>query len=65
MDDMEKKKFLTLPGFELRPLGRPAYTDYAIPAPEFENSEAFNSVIWPFTPLHCLSFVGVEGLHCS
>jgi hypothetical protein len=31
MDDAEKKKFLTLPGLELRPLGRPAsrYTDCA------------------------------------
>jgi hypothetical protein len=32
--DMEKRKFLTLPGLELRPLGRPAvasrYTDCAI-----------------------------------
>jgi hypothetical protein len=24
LDDVEKRKFLTLPGFELRPLGRPA-----------------------------------------
>jgi hypothetical protein len=36
LDDLEKRKFLTLPGLELRPLGRPAvasrYTDYAIPA---------------------------------
>jgi hypothetical protein len=24
LDDMEKRKFLTLPGFELRPIGRPA-----------------------------------------
>jgi hypothetical protein len=23
LDDVEKRKFLTLPGFELRPLGRP------------------------------------------
>jgi hypothetical protein len=30
-DDMEKWKFLTLPGLEFRPLGR--YTDYDIPAP--------------------------------
>jgi hypothetical protein len=35
LDDMKKRKFLTLLGLELRPLGRPAsgYTDYAIPAP--------------------------------
>jgi hypothetical protein len=25
LDDMEKRKFLTLPGLELRPLGRPAH----------------------------------------
>jgi hypothetical protein len=24
LDDVEKRKFLTLPGLELRPLGRPA-----------------------------------------
>jgi hypothetical protein len=24
LDDLEKRKFLTLPGFELRPVGRPA-----------------------------------------
>jgi hypothetical protein len=33
LDDLEKRKFLTLPGLELRPLSRPArsylYTDYA------------------------------------
>jgi hypothetical protein len=38
LDDLEKEKFLTLPGLELRPLGRPAvasrYTDCAIPAPD-------------------------------
>jgi hypothetical protein len=37
LDDLEKIKFLTLPGLELRPLGRPPTvasrnTDYAIPA---------------------------------
>jgi hypothetical protein len=25
LDDVEKRKFLTLPGLELRPLGRPAW----------------------------------------
>jgi hypothetical protein len=24
LDDVEKRKFMTLPGFQLRPLGRPA-----------------------------------------
>jgi hypothetical protein len=37
LDDLEKRKFLILPGLELRPFGRPAlasrFTDYAIPAP--------------------------------
>jgi hypothetical protein len=34
LDDVEKRKYLALPGLELRPLGRPASrcTDYAIPA---------------------------------
>jgi hypothetical protein len=33
MDDVKERKFLTLPGLELRSLGRLArsYTDYAIP----------------------------------
>jgi hypothetical protein len=26
LDDVEKRKFLTLPGLELRPLGRPAHS---------------------------------------
>jgi hypothetical protein len=37
LDDLEKRKFLTLPGLELRPLSRPdrgrRYTHYATPAP--------------------------------
>jgi hypothetical protein len=35
-DDVEKRKFLTLPELELRPLGR-RYTDYAIPACQLKN----------------------------
>jgi hypothetical protein len=31
MDDLEKRKFLTLPGVELRSLGRPARRFVAIP----------------------------------
>jgi hypothetical protein len=31
LDDVEKRKLLTLPGLEIRPLG--LYTDCAIPAP--------------------------------
>jgi hypothetical protein len=34
LDDVEKRIFLILPGFEIRPLGRPVrrhrYTDYAV-----------------------------------
>jgi hypothetical protein len=35
VDDVEKRKFLTLPALELRPIWRSAsrYTDYAMPAP--------------------------------
>jgi hypothetical protein len=35
LDDVEKRKFLTLSGLELRPPGRPArrYTDYVTRAP--------------------------------
>jgi hypothetical protein len=35
LEDAEKRKFLTLSGLELWPLGRPAspYTEYAISAP--------------------------------
>jgi hypothetical protein len=32
LDDMEKRKFFTLPGLELQPVAS-RYTDYAIPAP--------------------------------
>jgi hypothetical protein len=31
LNEMEKRKFLTLPGLELRPLGRPAHKLVAIP----------------------------------
>jgi hypothetical protein len=37
LDDLEKRKFLTLPELELRSLGHSAlsrYTDYAIPVPK-------------------------------
>jgi hypothetical protein len=40
LDDLEKRKFLTLPWLELRPLRCPAvasrYTDYATPAPDIK-----------------------------
>jgi hypothetical protein len=38
LDDLEKRKCLTLQGLELRPFSRPApasrYTDYATPTPK-------------------------------
>jgi hypothetical protein len=36
LDDVEKRKFLTLPGLELRPLGRPAHSQslYRLPYPD-------------------------------
>jgi hypothetical protein len=41
LHDVEKRKFLTLLGLELRPLGRPVvaspYSDYAIPAANWTN----------------------------
>jgi hypothetical protein len=45
LDDLEKGIFLTLPGLELRPLGRPAsrYTDYTIPAPHLQ----YDSTVFP------------------
>jgi hypothetical protein len=33
LEDLEKRKFFTLPGFELQPIAS-RYTDYAIPAPQ-------------------------------
>jgi hypothetical protein len=48
LDDLEKRKFLTLPGLELRPLSvvQPVasrYTDYAIPAPQIVGSVCLKS----------------------
>jgi hypothetical protein len=37
LDDVEKRKFLTLPRLEIRPLGR--FTHYAIPAPTITEEE--------------------------
>jgi hypothetical protein len=45
-DDVKKRRFLTLPGLELRPLGRPTlasrYSDYAIPGPPFLQGSCLN-----------------------
>jgi hypothetical protein len=67
MDDLEKRKFLTLPGFELRSLRHPAsrYTDYATPAPH--NSiilkEIWKTCTWTMVTT-CLSrwsiYYGIE-----
>jgi hypothetical protein len=51
LDDVENRKFLTLPGLELRPLGRPSsrYTDYAIPTPIIFQGQSANSgsgMVW-------------------
>jgi hypothetical protein len=55
LDNVEKRKFLILPGLELRPPGRPPvasrYTDYAIPAP-LTMAGVWN--IWSFPELHVL-----------
>jgi hypothetical protein len=40
LDDMEKRKFLTLPGLKLRPLGRPA------------RSQSLNRLLYPSSILH-------------
>jgi hypothetical protein len=34
LDDVQKRKFLTLPGLELQPVSS-RYTDYAIPVPYY------------------------------
>jgi hypothetical protein len=49
LDDMEKRKFLTLSGLKLRLLGRPvasSYTDCAIPALSFN--------VWGLLTSQCL-----------
>jgi hypothetical protein len=44
LDDVEKRKFLTLPGPELRPLGRPARSQslYRLRSPVGEEHDAFD-----------------------
>jgi hypothetical protein len=47
LDDVEKRKIFTLPGFELRPLGRPARSQslYRLSYPGLESGESIlNSV---------------------
>jgi hypothetical protein len=68
LDDVEKRKFLTLPGLELEPVAS-RYTDYHIPAPIalFAYSGGWSpnwvhSAPRPFTVLLCLPrvIVGME-----
>jgi hypothetical protein len=46
--DMEKRKFLTLPGLELRPLGRPARSQslYRLRYPGSQESELIKRTPW-------------------
>jgi hypothetical protein len=61
LDDVEKRKFLNLPGLELRPLAvvQPVasrYTDYAIPAPFLSygrhNLNRTNEAWYKQSPIH-------------
>jgi hypothetical protein len=47
LDEMEKRKFLTLPGLELRPLGRPARSQllYRLSYPGFYELQCRNAKI--------------------
>jgi hypothetical protein len=47
LDDMEKRKSLTLPGLELRPLGRPASSQslYRLRYPGFLLTEVYQILI--------------------
>jgi hypothetical protein len=66
LDDVEKRKFLTLLGLELRPLGRPAcsqsLTDYAIPAPPYIFIYIQNYVSFSFVGFCKHSFLGFPKL---
>jgi hypothetical protein len=44
LDDVEKRKFLTIPGLELRPLGHPARSQsmYRLRYPDFGNINLLN-----------------------
>jgi hypothetical protein len=56
LDDIEKRKFLTLPGLELRPLGR--YTDCATPAHRYEKCDL------SINDLHMKALMSYYALRC-
>jgi hypothetical protein len=49
LDDVEKKKCLTLPGLELRPLGRPPRSQ-TLYRPRFPGSEGFCTIVVDIMP---------------
>jgi hypothetical protein len=46
LDDLENRKFFTLMGIEIRPVGHPARTDYAIPGLAGHNGTAAGHRTW-------------------
>jgi hypothetical protein len=48
LDDVEKRKFLTLPGLELRPLGRPARSQslYRLSYPGSNNKRTLRKLVY-------------------
>jgi hypothetical protein len=50
LDEIEKLKFFTLPGLELRPLGGQSvvscYIDYALPTPYYHTGGVLTSVVF-------------------
>jgi hypothetical protein len=48
LDDMEKRKFLTIPGLELRPLGRPSRSQslYRLSYPDLTLLLALFVTVW-------------------
>jgi hypothetical protein len=61
LDDMVKRKFLTLPGLELRPLGRPALNQslYPLRYPSSQSSRQYSMNVNPGTHI-----MGSTGYGC-
>jgi hypothetical protein len=58
LDDVGKRKFLTVPGLTLQSLGRSARSDYAIPAPR----------TFPVVDVSTIIYAKVKfnrGIHCE